>query len=69
MGMLIGTLVWGGFKVAVKYIAVPIAITMATAVVADSLADRMRARTARLQGDGVQSHLDVGIDPALSPAP
>jgi hypothetical protein len=64
---MLGRLLWGTGKLVAKYVVLPIAVSVATAMVADALAQRMRARTAAL--DGGQTHLDVGIDPALSPAP
>jgi hypothetical protein len=41
MFRLLGKLVWFSGKMAVKYVLVPIAITAATAVVLEKLAERM----------------------------
>lgn len=41
---LLGRLVWFTGKVAVKYVVVPIAVTAATAVVLEKLADRLDER-------------------------
>ena len=64
---MLGRLLWGTSKLVAKYVVLPIAVSVATAMVADAIAQRMRARTEALEGG--QTHLDVGIDPALSPAP
>ena len=65
---MLGRLLWGTSKLVAKYVVLPIAVTLGTALVADAVADRLRKRTDALRGEG-QSRLDVGIDPALSPAP
>jgi len=66
---MLGHLLWGTSKLVTKYVLLPVAVSVGTALVADALASRMRARTARLDGAPMQSHLNVGIDPALNPAP
>jgi ABC-type phosphate transport system ATPase subunit len=63
---MLGTVLWTGGKLVTKYVLVPVAVSILTAIVADAVARRMRERTAILQG-GVQQRLD--IDPALHPAP
>jgi hypothetical protein len=64
---MLGRILWGSGKLAAKYVLLPIAVTLATALVADAMADRIRARTHKVRAH--QAHLDVGIDPALHPAP
>jgi len=64
---VLGPLLWGTMKLTVKYLVIPVAMTVATSMVADALAQKMRQRTAGLESHGVQTHLD--FDPALQPAP
>lgn len=67
---MLGRLLWGTSKLVAKYVVLPLAVTVATALVADALSERLRARTNAIEGrEAMQSHLDVGIDPALNPAP
>ena len=42
---LLGKLVWFSGKMAVKYVIIPIAITAATAVILEKLADRLEDKT------------------------
>lgn len=48
MTALVGRLLGGAAKLAFKYIVVPVAISVATAIVADAVAARLRRRTAEL---------------------
>jgi len=63
---LVVRLLWGASKLAFRYVVVPMAVAVGTALVADALAARMRERTDHLH-HGIQTHLD--LDPGLQPAP
>lgn len=65
----LGSVLWGSVKLAVKYVAVPVAITLVTAMAADALAQRMKARTEGLEGGEHTVQAPLDYDPALRPAP